>query len=480
MRILIMPWMGAVALALGVVGTASAQGNGGGHGALYSDLYVIERDGAGVPLTRDVKYKDPETGDTVVVACQQPLAETCAKLPLWGESRGFDPELYDPCSVYTPFVPQLQEVSFGRSSVARAPAHVLDKSYGEALELIGAAAGDRCPCESGSDPCDVDLVDPRAVKLDPAGRISLCLAGESDALTYEWKTIDSPLENLGLYRAAMKTGCLGTVRSEVTGEEGVRVIETTALDPTGIFYLGASGLGHLVCEYPPGTPLPTSAAEAAAAEAACTVTPDPVGGPPDPPCWWELALTPDGQTPGEGVDRQDMLSGAEFLAGATDKSSPLSIDEIVNLNNFLGVNVVQSTGIRGQQAPTIKYFPFKVKDGPGGWFAYWRGVDACVPGTMADLLQVTTEGFVAASIDVFGHSKHAVDLAPVRLPVCRNGSVLQVGRERVVCDDTWRNPVQTPNNPLGCGGANWFSQAAENARKTVWYLHNYELPEIAY
>ena len=32
----------------------------------------------------------------------------------------------------------------------------------------------------------------------------------------------------------------------------------------------------------------------------------------------------------------------------------------------------------------------------------------------------------------------------------------------------------------GCGGANWFTQAAEDARKTIWYLHNWRLPVVAY
>jgi hypothetical protein len=50
--------------------------------------------------------------------------------------------------------------------------------------------------------------------------------------------------------------------------------------------------------------------------------------------------------------------------------------------------------------------------------------------------------------------------------VCRNGSPLGV-----VCDYA---------NANGCGGANWFTQAAEDARKTVWYLHNYEPPAFAY
>ena len=79
-----------VAFVLCAGGLASAQGKGGGGnagtaaGALYGDLYVIERDGAGVPITRNVTYTVPETG-TVTVACVQPLATGCAKLRLWGE-----------------------------------------------------------------------------------------------------------------------------------------------------------------------------------------------------------------------------------------------------------------------------------------------------------------------------------------------------------------------------------------------------------
>jgi hypothetical protein len=67
-------------------GKPTDPGGGGGSagdaaGALYGDLYVIERDGAGVPIPRDVTYSylDPETNQTdiVTVTCLQPLADTC-------------------------------------------------------------------------------------------------------------------------------------------------------------------------------------------------------------------------------------------------------------------------------------------------------------------------------------------------------------------------------------------------------------------
>ena len=49
-----------------------------------------------------------------------------------------------------------------------------------------------------------------------------------------------------------------------------------------------------------------------------------------------------------------------------------------------------------------------------------------------------------------------------------------------MCDNAGSDPVYGEDGILGCGGANWFTQAAEDARKTIWYLHNWRVPEIAY
>ena len=263
-------WAGliTVALVLGAGGLASAQGQGGGGGgggsattaagALYGDLYVIERDGAGVPITRPVTYTDAETNQPVTVNCVQPLAESCALLPLWGECSAtnsyppgvlvpgvacsFNPELNDPCAVYAnpdgvtdQFTELIQEVKFGRESVSRAPATVMDKSYAEALNGINSAAAN----------CDG-----YAIKLDPSGRLSLCLATETVPVTWVWKTIDAPLENLGLYRAVMTNGCFGKVTEEKVGEEGVRVVVRPLWTRPGSSTSKVAGLDHLVCSYP--------------------------------------------------------------------------------------------------------------------------------------------------------------------------------------------------------------------------------------
>jgi len=492
-------WAGfiAVALVLGAGGLASAQGKGGGGGsagtaagALYGDLYVIERDGAGVPITRAVTYTDAETNQPVTVNCVQPLAESCALLPLWGECNAantyppgvltptaactFNAELYDPCAVYAnpdgltdQFTDLIQEVKFGRESVSRAPATVIDKSYAEALKGINSAAA---MCEGF------------AIKLDPAGRLTLCLASETVPVTWAWKTIDAPLENLGLYRAAMTNGCFGAVTEEKVGEEGVRVVATTALDPTGILYLNEANLPHLVCDYASGYTKPGNLDAATAQELACTVDPDPVGGPAGAPCGWELAITPDRTAstykPGDGVTGADMLSAAVFMAAGADKTDPLTLDEVVNVNNYLGVNLWTYTTARKVKTLTITYFTFKDAAETSGWFTYNQGTDACKPGSYTPLLVTTdptTLTFQTQSIDPFSPTAStSVNLKAVGIDVCRAGSP-----SGIVCDQA-SDPAYGTDNIMGCGGANWFTQTAEDARKTIWYLHNWRVPEIAY
>ena len=174
---------------------------------------------------------------------------------------------------------------------------------------------------------NISGTDSRAIKLDPAGRITLCLATENvpvtvtPTYTYAWKTIDAPLENLGLYRAAMTNGCFGLVTDDIVGEEGVRITVTIQLSDAAKGYLSASGLGHLVCS----------------------------GTLPNP------------------VTKADMLSAAVFIAAGADKASPVTLDEIINLNNYLGVNKWTYTTVKKVKTLTIVYFQFKVTvDGVGG------------------------------------------------------------------------------------------------------------------
>jgi hypothetical protein len=450
-------------------------GNSGGDtsqaaGALYGDLYVLERDGAGIPVNREITYTDPTTGLSVTVSCVQPISKPsctvgtttlsdCSLLPLNAEKADFDPELEDPCGVQAEYAVCLQEITFGRESVSRASASVIDMSYGEAIKRINSAAANQCSCDYETAYCDDEAgVDTRAIKRNPAGLIELCIPSE-DGSGYNWGTMDAPLQNLGLYREVMTNGCLGTVTQEATGEEGVSVTVTTALDPTGIYYLNASGFEHLTCDY--DTAVPQSEADAVAEEQDCQV------GSTDTPCWWESPITP------SAVTGEDMLSSAAFVAAGTDKTSPLTIDEIINVNTYLGINTWTFTKNRNTQVLDVTYFPFKTGD---NWFTYTRG-DALTSDTQAYLLAAgSPTSFTAQYISLFSDADNGVKLE--NITVCRDGAPM-INPEDSVCDDANDYPY-TSNPPNGCGGANWFAQAAEDSRKVIWYMHNWAVPEIGY
>jgi len=425
-------------------------------GVLYGDLVVVERDGAGVPLLKDFTYVDGEHGE-VTVACLQPLAYDCSLLFLWGdcidsEDCDFDPEAHDACEVHVDDAEFLQEVSFGRGSVTRSQSFVIDSRYAEFLEVIN---------------------DAEDLRMDPAGRVQMYIPTETVPVEWFWKTVDAPLENLGMYKAAMSYGCFHFVEKEMVGEEGVRVMQTFALDPSAIVLLRDTELGHLVCDY---------------FDEPIDDTWDKEDCEPGP-CWWEDPLnfnipdrTADTYLPGDGVDMQDMNSATAFLAGATDKGDPMSLDEAITINTYIGINLWTLVGSKKDQYLEITYFPFATVGDEQ--FTYDR--ETSFPtGTTADLLtHELDENFRAfwdpaplALFDEMAHQTYPlahVDLDEVNLMVCRGGDAanVEVDDEVIVvnaCDST---------NETDCGGANWFAQATEHARKTVWYLHNWEVPEL--
>jgi len=220
----------------------------------------------------------------------------------------------------------------------------------------------------------------------------------------------------------------------VIGEEGVPIVVTYQLSQAAMDNLNSSGLSHLYCSGP---------------------LPNP-------------------------VTKADMLSASVFIAAGADKSSGMYLDQIINLNNYLGINKWVYTRINKTRTLTIDYFDFKVN---GGWFKYTRGVDACKPGvsdSKANLLTtIDNVTFSPLLVDVFGDSANSVDLDAVGVKVCRNGSPLAVSGQNVVCNDAVNNPVWEGDNK-GCSGSNWFTQAAEDARKTIWYLHNWRVPVVGY
>ncbi len=154
-------------------------GGGGGGGAEapdYGDLFVLYRDTYGVPIpTRD--------------GCQQPLAAAefagcldissapgdCLLIPI-------DP---DTCTVLPEYASYTQEVDFGRINALRFPDSVFESQLKEATSTLATAD---------------------CISLDPAGR--LVASSTKDGVT-KTSTIDSPIQNLAIYRQLLLEGNLG-------------------------------------------------------------------------------------------------------------------------------------------------------------------------------------------------------------------------------------------------------------------------------
>jgi len=143
----------------------------------YGDLWVIKRDGDGVPILDLNGCLQPVAADGTILAMDYIAEEDACELPL---------DLAD----------LVQEVEFGRISVVRSPDFVLESSLAEAMNTLNAAT---------------------AITLDAAGRLFVTRELEIDGvLTEVSKAIDSPLENIALYQQIMLNGFLPGLGHDAT------------------------------------------------------------------------------------------------------------------------------------------------------------------------------------------------------------------------------------------------------------------------
>ena len=185
--------MGTVMLngdALAQGGGGPGGGGGGGDGDVtppdYGDLIILYRDDGGVPLL---------DGNS----CQQPIGfpdpEFCNQDD--DEHPYYAPLLRDPldevwlvpvnpatCAVDTAYAACTDEVNFGRTNTARSSDAVLESQLEDVI--IGLAIAD-------------------CTTLDPAGRMVHSRYVDELVTT----TIDSPLQNLAVYKQLMLTGTIG-------------------------------------------------------------------------------------------------------------------------------------------------------------------------------------------------------------------------------------------------------------------------------
>jgi hypothetical protein len=195
----------AVVLAAGPGGGGG--GGGGGGSPDYGDLIVLYRDAYGVPILSEAQpVIDPETGLEVPGGvCLQPVAAPgvdivdpvtlvsidCDKTP---DGLCLIPVDQYSCSVLPEYAIYTQEIEFERINVARAPDDVMARQLEDVL--IGLSTAD-------------------CIQLDPAGRLLYqtldTLDSDGDGITDEYlaKTVDSPLQNLAIYKELILKGELG-------------------------------------------------------------------------------------------------------------------------------------------------------------------------------------------------------------------------------------------------------------------------------
>jgi len=171
----------------------------------FGDLIVLARDANGVPIpSPTVAVPDPETGATVEGGmCWQPVAAVDFSYEGWDEpadrvvsplestaatdgSGWLIPVDQYTCGIEPYFATYAQEVDFGRVNEARSPDAVFESQLADVL---------------------VSLATADSTSLDPAGRMVASSCGTDEATITG--TIDSPLQNLAIYRQLMLTGSIG-------------------------------------------------------------------------------------------------------------------------------------------------------------------------------------------------------------------------------------------------------------------------------
>ena len=152
-------------------GGSGGGGGGAGTGEIFGDLVVLLRDANGVPILKE--------------GCQQPINAAGQPIPLDLST----------CAVQVGSETQLQAVDFARLSVARSPASVMDKQMADVL---------------------VNLSTAQCLTLDPAGRLvysnpdTADVDVDGDTTELVSSAVDSPLQNLAIYREQITKGALGS------------------------------------------------------------------------------------------------------------------------------------------------------------------------------------------------------------------------------------------------------------------------------
>lgn len=333
---------------------AGQGGGGGGCGDLYGDLYVIARDDNGVPLA--VLW--PIEG--VPTPVHQPLDIDGNPIPLGPEGDAL-------------FEEDLVEVEFGRCNSMRAPAKVSKMRFDSVISAIRAAD---------------------TVRRGVDGRLVL----EFDGVR---ATLDSPVENLALYKHLMKRGHFQSDPMAIDDSHGTH--GETVYRPALREEDYAKFLGIVRCLLPNDGNITWDA----------NGHPDPVWLQPEP------------------LDNRDLRTAACLLAAGADKTAWITVDTVEYLHGIMGIK--GPAELFDPVDPSKTFFDFRgysylrteefdeavevlVADGIGGWqtrevdVSYWLHHVAPLPNYQIELTNVAA--FVQTANDALRIIEFVHNYAP--------------------------------------------------------------------
>lgn len=213
------------------------------------------------------------------------------------------------------------EVAFGRLNIVRSPPQVLESKFDEAIRGLNEATN---------------------ISLDPSGRLLLTkIAVDPEGIEYTYeKAIDSPGENLALYKKVMSEGHLeGNL-----GDDPYAHVGDPLADPVLRPVLNVTHYLAVVDT----TVLPLSS--------------------------WQDLLNNSASGPDLPLTEEDLLFTASFLAAGGDKTGHITVDMVFNMNSIMGLNTKNASGFY-DQTTVVDFSVFDVDRSP----RYDKSVYVLVP-----------------------------------------------------------------------------------------------------
>ena len=397
MRTWHIPAAAALAIALSLCpGDAAAQEGGSETGDLFGDLVHIKRDATtGRPILQRREILLPQ--DVLGIGyCPIPV-------DAFGKEIPFLPQSCDPDPAYAAQIVAVDY--FGRLSGGRTKERNQRMHFDEMIDNLKTA---------------------EVIDIDEAGRLKYGTTCDASGACATWKTIDSPMENLAIYRRLLKYGHIQTDPLEIdTWEHG---------DPAlGTVYHPALGAadwpkfrGRTRVLLPRGEPSQCFSGDAFVAA-----------------CAEPQSLTP-----------EDFVLAGAFLGGASDKTGKITVDLVQYLNRLLKIPVATP-----ESAAALDTLPALIRDEEG----------TITPAT-PDLPFPANErflNFAAASYlrsDWFNGSYLGLQTAD-------GGATWVPTSVNILEWLSFANGAQAPAENIAA-----FVAGSSDALRAVEFIHNYEVP----